>query len=151
MCRWFRAKNAARWWGVIQDTTFRPIRAWHVSIHRLEGPPEQGTDILKDMPRANDKWAQRTTHQDKTGDGWRHWVAGRPPWSADGPVGPIASVFHMSLLEWLLKSVQGGLAVELQCKTPSLPPIKSRGRCKWRHATPHLVPLLLHLELESSS
>ena len=62
-----------------------------MSSHGLEGPPEQETDMTKDKSQANDKWAQSTAHQDKGEGLWPYWVAGRPPWSADGPVGPTAS------------------------------------------------------------
>ena len=76
---------------MIQDMTFQQIKTRHVSEHGLEGPPEQETDISEAHPRANDKWAQGTAQQKKTEVGWPHWVAGRPPWSANGPVGPTAS------------------------------------------------------------
>ena len=64
---------------MIQDMTFQRIRTRHVSKHGLEGPPEQETDVIESIPRAIDKWAQDTTHQDKVEVGWPHWVAGRPP------------------------------------------------------------------------
>jgi len=59
-----------------------------VSEHGLEGPPEQETDIPEAKTSANDKWAQSSTQPKKAEFGWAHWVAGRPPWLADHPVGP---------------------------------------------------------------
>ena len=76
---------------MIQDMTFQRIRTRHVSKHGLEGPPEQETDIPEAKTSANDMWAQNTTQPRKAEVDWAHWVAGRPPWSADWPVGPTAS------------------------------------------------------------
>ena len=73
---------------MIQDTTIQRIRTRHVSEYGLEGSPEQETDIPEAKPSANDKWAQSTARGDKGEGRWPHWVAGRPPWSANGPVGP---------------------------------------------------------------
>ena len=70
VCRWFLAKFAAKWCGMIQDTTFQQIRARHVSSHGLEGQPEQETDITKDESQANDTWAQNAAHQDKGKVSW---------------------------------------------------------------------------------
>jgi len=44
--------------------------------------------------------------------GGPHWVAGRPPWSADGPVGPTTFRLHEALPGWLLKSVQEGITAD---------------------------------------
>ena len=73
---------------MIQATTFQQIKMRHVSKHGLEGPPEQETDIPEAKTSANDKWAQSSTQPKKAEVGWADWVAGRPPWSADQPMGP---------------------------------------------------------------
>ena len=111
-----------------------------MSIQGLEGPPEQGTDTPEAISRAIDKWAQRTAYWDKTEFGWPHWVADRPPWLADGPMGPTAS----SLLagsSWLEDRGSRQLQLILTAEIPWLPPIYMRGGCKWRR-TPHLTSIL---------
>ena len=81
--------------GMIKDVTSRKIGARHMSKHGLEGLPEQGIDTSEIKTRANDKWVQSTTQQKKGKVGWPHRPVGRPPWSADGPVGP-----HLNPTTW---------------------------------------------------
>jgi len=54
----------------------------------IRRPPEQETDITEAIPSTNDKWALESTQQKKAEVGWAHRVVGRPPWSADQPMGP---------------------------------------------------------------
>jgi hypothetical protein len=142
VCRWFRAKSAAKWQRMIQDTTFRQIREWHVLKYGLEGAPEQGTDITEGTPRANNKWARRQpirTRRRSVGPtrGQPTTLVGR--W----PSGP-----HRLKLPrgtpWL--APEGGLE-RLGCSSPRGSPIYMRGECKWEH-TPHLT-LILFLFLGS--
>ena len=86
----FQLNLQQKWCGTIQDTTFRQIRTRHMSRHGLEGPPEQETDMTEAKTYTIDKWAQSTTQSSKEEIGWPYWLVGRPPWSADGPVGPTA-------------------------------------------------------------
>ena len=139
---------------MIQDTTIQRIRTRHVSEYGLEGSPEQETDIPEAKPSANDKWAQSTTHQDKGEGRWPHWVAGRPPWSANGPVGPTASNLPCggSTLD-----VEGG-SERLNCRMdspwPFLPPINTKGGGRNEtHNTPnstHLSPLDLEAFIQDA-
>ena len=45
-------------------------------------------------------------------------LVGRPPWSADGPVGPTASTLHLASPYWLINSVPGGM-VAARPRAPS--------------------------------
>jgi hypothetical protein len=99
VCRWFWANFAAKRCGMIQDTTFRQIKAWHMSWQGLEGLPEQGTDITEAIPHTINKWAQDTARQDKAEVGWPHWVAGRPPdrWRLSGPHGLNPATWRLTI------------------------------------------------------
>ena len=90
---------------MIQDTTIQQIKTQHVSKHGLEGPPEQETNTPEVNSRTFDKWAQEITHRPKGEGRWAQQVVGRPPWSADGPVGPTAFRFHVEVSHWLLMAV----------------------------------------------
>ena len=106
-----------------------------MSLHVLEGPLEQGTDIKEVNPHTNDKWAQRTAQYNKGKVGWHHKGVGRPPWLAEGPVGPTTFRFHVASPGWLLMSVWGGM---LQL-TPVAPPVYMRGGgANGQHPTLHL-------------
>ena len=105
-----------------------------MSEHGLEGPPEQETDILEANTRAIDKWAQSTARGDKGEGRWPHWVAGRPPWSSNGPMGPTASNLPRggSTLD-----VEGGserLSCRMDSPWPCLPLINTRGG-EMKHTT----------------
>ena len=83
-----------------------------MSSHGLEGPPEQETDVIESIPRAIDKWAQDTTHQDKVEVGWPHWVAGRPPGRPTAQWAPPPQVYYVEVDHWSLKSVHQVSATE---------------------------------------
>jgi len=103
--RWFWAKNAARWWGMIQGTMFRWIRTWHMSSHELKGPPEQETELGQQACTWNWHVGLGSSPSGQDGGGWPLGLAGRPPWSADYLVGPTASNCHMELPHWFQKAV----------------------------------------------
>ena len=60
------------------------------ALHGLEGLLEKKTNVTEAKIQPIDKWAQRTAQWKKGKVGGPSWVAGRPPWSADQPMGPTA-------------------------------------------------------------
>ena len=56
--------------------------------HGLKGPPEKKSNITKAQTSTIDKWAPRIDQPKKGKGGGPSGMAGRPPWSADQPMGP---------------------------------------------------------------
>jgi len=130
-------------WGM----RFRPIRALYVASHRLEGPPEQVTD-LRQRPLTW-KWHvdPRDNLSEEVGRAWPQAQDGRP-----APVsrGPTTSKFWLGSSS-LVENV--GSRRLTFCNTVWRPMASSykyeSGVKNWD--TPHLATHpLLHLELESS-
>ena len=112
--------------GMIQDTTFRQIRARHVSTHGLEAQLEQGTDIIEAITHANYKWAQRVAHRGQLAH-----------WSAAQPMGPTNSNLPRGASSLDVKVGSKRHTCRWSSPWPWLPPINMRGG--WTH-TPHTSP-----------
>ena len=65
--------------------------------------------------------------EDKTEVGWPHWVTGRPPWLADGPVGPTASSLPRGGSSLVAYVGSRWISCRRPAEPPWFPPIYMRG------------------------